>query len=190
MFKYHGSALIFIETPASPWLAYRLASACYNEEKEDTSMSKTVIKSPFKPTELQAMEKTDNKPVTIHRYSSFYFAFEILEREKSFEIGKTSIPKEDIDFFSPTNRYTQQNKSESMGKLVSFLNSMEMLQSIDPINLKEQAKPLIPLVTSLCDELKISNTSYHSLLKEGLGSIHETSRLDLKQQRDTGMSLG
>jgi hypothetical protein len=146
-------------------------------------MSKTIIKSQFKPADLKAMESTDNKPCAIHRYTSFYFAFEILEREKSFEIGRTSIPKADIEFLSLTERYTQQNKYEPLGKLLSFLAKLETLQGVNPEHIKEHARPLIPLANSLCEELKINNSSYHSLLNEGLGSIHQTNGFDLNKPR-------
>ena len=152
-------------------------------------MSKTVITPRLNAADLREMEKSDNKGVAVHRYSSFYYQFDIVEREKSFEIGKVSILKDHLEPLKLTERYTQQNKHEPMGKLVSLLLNLETLKETDQSRLKEQYHPLLPAAKALVEEFKIQSSSYFSLLNEGLGSIKQTATFNKEKSRDNSMGM-
>lgn len=152
-------------------------------------MSKTVVKPKLSPTDLREMEKSDNKGVAVHRYSSFYYQFDIVEREKSFEIGKVSILKEHLEPMKLTERYTQQNKHEPMGKLVSLLFNLESFKGAEEWRVKEPFRPLLPVAKELAEELKIHNFSYFSLLQEGLGSIQQTATFNKEKGRDRSIGF-
>ena len=152
-------------------------------------MSKTVIRPRLNAADLREMEKSDNKGVAVHRYSSFYYQFDIVEREKSFEIGNVSIPKSSLEPFQLTTKYTQQNKYEPVGKLVSFLQSLETLNETDISRLKEQYHPALPVAKALVQEFKIQSSSYFSLLNESLGSIQQVSTFRRDRERESAMSL-
>ncbi|MDU8351454.1 hypothetical protein RYA05_06085 [Pseudomonas syringae pv. actinidiae] len=152
-------------------------------------MSKTVITPRLNAADLREMEKSDNKGVAVHRYSSFYYQFDIVEREKSFEIGKVSILKDHLEPLKLTERYTQQNKHEPIGKLVSLLLNLETLKETDQSRIKEQYHPLLPVAKALVEEFKIQSSSYFSLLNEGLGSIKQTATFNKEKSRDNSMGM-
>lgn len=128
-------------------------------------------------TELER-NKTDDKAVSLHRYSSFYFVFDILEREKSFQIGPVVIPKEVVDIFKPETIRPYEN--ESLAKFVTLLKKINDVNEMKEENLSEAGKLVQAVTKPLGEFMKINNVSYQSLLVEGLGSIHKTHDFDRK----------
>lgn len=125
--------------------------------------------------------KTDDKAVSLHRYSSFYFVFDILERQKSFQIGPIVVQKNLLEKFLPEER--KKFDSEDMGKLVTFLKKINEINATPMEKLSEFGKSLKPVADQLAQFMKVTTYSYQSLLEEGLLSIRKTHDFDKKGRK-------
>ena len=125
-----------------------------------------------------ARNNSDDKAVSLYRYSSFYFVFDILEKEKSFQIGPVSIPKDIVNSFKPETIRKYDN--EGLAKFVMLLKNITFMNDYKEENLSEKGRLLKPHIVKLGEFMKVKDHSYQSLLIEGLGSIKKTHDFDRK----------
>lgn len=114
----------------------------------------------------------ENNAKAIHTVRSFYFAFDILERDKSFEIAGTSINKADIDRFGV--RKGMDHHSDGINRLCTFLSSAFEISQMPDESLQAWAVPAKAAATLICNEMKVGNFSYQALLTEALSSLKQT----------------
>lgn len=131
-------------------------------------------------TELARL-KSEDKAVSLHRYSSFYFVFDILEREKSFQIGPVMIPKDILDNIKPDA--TRKYENDGIAKLSSLLQRLDLLNTTPTESLSPLGEKLKPIGVELASFMKVQDHSYQSLLSEGIGSIRKSHDFDKSGHR-------